>query len=54
MVARHGAPGPDVERYAERLGEHLASEIDGLEESAALIDAGYHMRQFDTAERSTP
>ncbi|MEU9368010.1 immunity 49 family protein [Streptomyces avermitilis] len=38
VITRHGIPGgPDAERYAERLDQHLAEEIDGLEESTAVI-----------------
>ncbi|MFD9223140.1 immunity 49 family protein [Streptomyces sp. NPDC060064] len=40
-VARHGAPGPDAERFAERLGRRVASRIDDLEESADMIDFAF-------------
>ena len=41
-IARHGLPtGPDAERFAERLSEHLAEEIDDLEESVDLIDSTF-------------
>jgi hypothetical protein len=40
-VARHGAPGPNAEPFAERLSEHLVKGIDGLEESADVIDSTF-------------
>jgi hypothetical protein len=40
-IARHDVPRPDAEGYAERLGEHLAEEIDGLEESSDMIDFAF-------------
>ncbi|MBT2545642.1 immunity 49 family protein [Streptomyces sp. ISL-44] len=33
--------GADAERLAERLGEHLVKDIDGLEESADVIDSTF-------------
>ncbi|WP_149827466.1 immunity 49 family protein [Streptomyces tailanensis] len=40
-VARHGAPGPDAERFAERLSERVARRIDALEESTDMIDYAF-------------
>jgi hypothetical protein len=40
-IARHDVPRSDAESYAERLSEHLAEEIDGLEESADVIDFAF-------------
>ncbi|MDQ0941965.1 immunity 49 family protein [Streptomyces sp. V1I1] len=40
-VARHGAPGPNAEPFAERLSEHLVKGIDGLVESADVIDSTF-------------
>jgi len=42
QIARHVlSAGPDAEQYAERLDQHLAEEIDGLEESTAVIDSTF-------------
>ncbi|MBC2906999.1 immunity 49 family protein [Streptomyces cupreus] len=42
QIARHGlSAGPEAEQFAERLGEHLAWEIGGLEESTAVIDSTF-------------
>ncbi|NBM18475.1 immunity 49 family protein [Streptomyces sp. GC420] len=41
IVARHGAPRPGAEQFAERLSEHLAQEIDGLEQSVDMIDSTF-------------
>ncbi|MEU4200781.1 immunity 49 family protein [Streptomyces sp. NPDC026294] len=41
-IDRHELPtGPDAERFAEQLSEHLAREVDDLEESADLIDSTF-------------
>ncbi|MFF4254956.1 immunity 49 family protein [Streptomyces sp. NPDC001663] len=40
-IARHDVPRPDAEGYAEQLGEHLAEEIAGLEESSDMIDFAF-------------
>ncbi|MER7175184.1 immunity 49 family protein [Streptomyces mesophilus] len=40
-VDRHALSRPDVEQFTERLDAHLAWEIEGLEESTALIDAAF-------------
>jgi hypothetical protein len=40
-VARHGAPGPDADRFAQRLGERVARRIDDLEDSADRIDFAF-------------
>ncbi|MZE79363.1 immunity 49 family protein [Streptomyces xinghaiensis] len=41
-IDRHGLPtGPDAERFAERLDETVAEEIDDLEESSELIDMAF-------------
>ncbi|MGW0698280.1 immunity 49 family protein [Streptomyces sp. NPDC002867] len=40
-IARHDMVRPDPERFAEQLTEHLAWEISGLEEWAAVIDSTF-------------
>jgi hypothetical protein len=40
-IARHGAPGPNAERFAEALGESTAASIERLEETPAMIDATF-------------
>ncbi|MER6304899.1 immunity 49 family protein [Streptomyces sp. NPDC001657] len=40
-VARHGVPGPDAERFAERLSEQVAGRVDRLERSADAIDFAF-------------
>ncbi|MGW7824781.1 immunity 49 family protein [Streptomyces puniciscabiei] len=42
-IARHALPGgPQAERFAERLTEHLIKGIDRLEESTAAIDSRFN------------
>ncbi|MFI6723571.1 immunity 49 family protein [Streptomyces sp. R-74717] len=42
VIARHDMPGgPDAERFAERLDEHLAKGIDRLEESTEVINSTF-------------
>jgi hypothetical protein len=42
-IARHALPGgPEAERFAERLTEHLIKGIDRLEESTAVIDSRFN------------
>ncbi|RST14430.1 hypothetical protein E2C00_13450 [Streptomyces sp. WAC05374] len=41
-VPRHGIPsGPGAEALAQRLADHLAGEIDGLESSTELIESTF-------------
>ncbi|WP_328399336.1 immunity 49 family protein [Streptomyces sp. NBC_00390] len=40
-VARHVVPGPDAERFAERLSAQVADRIDRLERSADAIDFAF-------------
>ncbi|ORT59412.1 immunity 49 family protein [Streptomyces sp. CB03238] len=42
VVARHAMPGgPDAERFAERLGEHVVKGMESIEESVGLIDSRF-------------
>jgi hypothetical protein len=41
-IARHGlSAGPEAERFAERVNEHLIRSIDRLEGSTAVIDSTF-------------
>ncbi|MFD9358447.1 immunity 49 family protein [Streptomyces sp. NPDC060031] len=40
-VARHIVPGPDAERFAERLSQGVAKRIDRLESSTDAIDFAF-------------
>ncbi|MEW1758406.1 hypothetical protein AB0393_18070 [Streptomyces cyaneofuscatus] len=42
VITRHDlSPGPDVEQFAEHLGESVARRIDKLEGSAETIDYAF-------------
>ncbi|GEC05871.1 hypothetical protein SSP24_35260 [Streptomyces spinoverrucosus] len=40
-IARHGAPGPNAERFAEALSGSTTASIERLEEAPAMIDTTF-------------